>query len=71
MTSPPRRQGTVIEFDDHVGLGRVEDEDGCTYMFHCTQIADGRRTIEVGAAVTFVVVSRWKGNEAYDVIGRS
>lgn len=59
------RSGTVAEFDDKVGLGMVTSEDGDTrYPFHCTQIAGGTRTIEVGTAVTFVVVAgrggRWE-----------
>jgi cold shock CspA family protein len=45
--------GTVIAFDDHVGLGEVESADGEVYLFHCVEIADGSRTIQVGAAVEF------------------
>lgn len=30
-------------------------EDGRELFFHCTQIADGSRTIAVGAPVTFEV----------------
>ena len=45
--------GRVIAFDDHVGLGEVESDDGQVYLFHCVEIADGSRTIEVGAAVEF------------------
>ena len=40
--------GTVIDFDDHVGLGHVEADDGAVYLFHCVEIADGTRTIDVG-----------------------
>jgi CspA family cold shock protein len=47
--------GTVTEFDDPRGLGTITAEDGTTYPFHCTQIADGSRTIEVGTAVRFEV----------------
>ncbi len=49
--------GRVTEFDEHVGLGVVESPDGTRYPFHCTQIADGTRTIPVDAAVTFDVVA--------------
>lgn len=57
--------GTVVEFDPAVGLGAVRaGEDGVLYPFHCTQIADGSRTVEVGAEVTFSVVAgrlgRWE-----------
>ncbi|MGH9114839.1 MAG: hypothetical protein ACRDWW_03325 [Acidimicrobiales bacterium] len=77
---PPLRRGTVVEFDDHVGLGVVEcagrDGEGgrpagagpARYGFHCTQIAGGTRTIAVGTAVTFGLLpgrgGRW---EAADV----
>lgn len=59
------RSGTVVEFDEKVGLGVVAGEDGATrYPFHCTQIAGGTRTIDVGTPVTFVVVAgrggRWE-----------
>jgi CspA family cold shock protein len=47
--------GTVTEFDEARGLGVVTADDGTTYPFHCTQIADGTRTIDVGATVRFDV----------------
>ena len=60
-------KGTVTEFDDPRGLGTVNAEDGTAYPFHCTAIADGSRTIEVGTAVTFEVVpgrmGRWEGSQ--------
>lgn len=56
-------RGTVAEFDEARGLGTVE-VDGAAYPFHCTAIADGSRTIEVGTAVTFEVsaggMGRWE-----------
>jgi cold shock CspA family protein len=55
-------QGVVAEFDEHVGLGVVESAgDGRRYPFHCTQIADGSRVIEVGAPVQFEVVAGHRG----------
>jgi cold shock CspA family protein len=45
--------GKVIAFDEHVGLGEVESTDGEVYLFHCVEIADGSRTIDIGAAVEF------------------
>ena len=42
--------GTVTEFDDAAGLGTITSDDGTTYAFHCTAIADGTRTIANGAA---------------------
>ena len=45
----------VASFDADAGLGTVTRDDGDSYGFHCTQIADGSRVIEVGTAVTFRV----------------
>ena len=47
-------RGTVADFDEDRGLGTIESE-GRTFPFHCTQIADGTRTIAVGTTVTFEV----------------
>ena len=56
--------GRVSAFDEHRGLGEVVDDAGTGYPFHCTAIADGTRTIAVGAAVDFDVVpgrlGRWE-----------
>ena len=43
--------GVVTQFDDPRGLGEVTGEDGAVYPFHCTQIADGSRTIAEGTEV--------------------
>lgn len=51
MTGP--LQGTVVAFDDASGLGEVHADDGSRWPFHCIEIADGTRTIAVGAAVSF------------------
>ena len=49
--------GRVATFDQHAGHGIVRAEDGGhEFFFHCTAIADGSRTIDPGAAVTFDVV---------------
>ena len=57
-------QGTVERFDNAAGLGVVKAADGRRYPFHCTQIADGTRTIDEGAAVEFAVeaghMGRWE-----------
>jgi cold shock CspA family protein len=57
-------RGTVVEFDEYVGLGGVQAVAGEIYPFHCTEIADGSRTIAIGTAVDFVVVAghlgRWE-----------
>lgn len=58
--------GTVTEFDDPKGWGTVTSDDGVEHFFHCSAIADGTRTIEVGAAVRFDVVpgprGRWEAS---------
>jgi CspA family cold shock protein len=58
------RAGTVVDFDEHRGLGTVAAGDGTRYPFHCTQIADGTRRIDVGAAVRFALrpggLGRWE-----------
>ena len=58
-------RGVVTAFDDHKGYGTVRSaEDGAELFFHCTAIADGTRTIEVGADVEYDVVAgrlgRWE-----------
>jgi cold shock CspA family protein len=56
--------GSVTSFDEHRGIGEVTADDGTVYPFHCTVIADGSRTIEVGATVEFEIipghVGRWE-----------
>ena len=58
------RTGTVSSFDEPRGLGEIAGDDGGTYPFHCTGIADGSRTIDVGASVRFDVIAgrlgRWE-----------
>jgi cold shock CspA family protein len=60
--------GVVASFDDHRGDGAVAVDDGTILPFHCTQIADGSRTIAAGTAVQFVIrpgrLGRW---EAADI----
>jgi cold shock CspA family protein len=46
-------RGTVVEFDEAAGLGRIVATDGAGYPFHCVEIADGSRTISTGATVEF------------------
>jgi cold shock CspA family protein len=55
--------GTVTAFDDAAGLGTVTGDDGSEHPFHCTQVADGSRTIAVGTRVTFELwprLGRWE-----------
>ncbi len=64
-------QGTVKQFDGHVGLGIVQGSDHQEYPFHCAQIANGSRTIEVGAAVEYDVIpgplGRWEAGTIVSV----
>ena len=55
---------TVVDFDGHVGLGHVDADDGGRYLFHCVEIADGTRTIDVGARVRFDLMIKLGSPEA-------
>ncbi|MGH8998678.1 MAG: cold-shock protein [Acidimicrobiia bacterium] len=63
MSWPPILSGVVDSFDAARGLGEIH-ADGAVYPFHCTQIADGSRHVEVGAPVEFTVApgprGRWE-----------
>lgn len=54
--------GRVVDFDEHAGLGHVEADDGRVLLFHCTQLVDGTRSVDVGAAVSFDVVAGHLGH---------
>ena len=68
MTSPDHKpdeqMGRVSEFDAARGWGAITTDDGARFEFHCTQIADGARTIPVGVPVRFRVrpgqLGRWE-----------
>lgn len=49
------RTGVVVAFDAEVGLGTVRADDGAELGFHCVEIADGSRRIDVGTPVRFGV----------------
>ena len=60
--------GTVVDFDEHRGSGTVRAADGTELFFHCTQIADGTRTVAVDTPVAFTVVAGHRGRyEAVDL----
>ncbi len=63
--------GRVIDFDDHVGLGHVATDGGAVHLFHCVEIADGTRTIELGADVEFDVLVEFGADEAANLRIRS
>lgn len=59
-----RRRGTVHTFDERRGRGEIAADDGTTFGFHSTAIADGSRRIAQGTPVEFDVVAgplgRWE-----------
>lgn len=59
--------GTVVSFDDGMGLGEVKSADGTRLQFHCMELSDGTRSIEVGANVRFRVISKLGRYEAADI----
>lgn len=60
-------RAVVSAFDAHVGLGKVRTDDGTEVLFHCAEIADGSRSIEVGAAVTCEIREKFGRPEAFSV----
>lgn len=61
-------RATVIEFDAHVGLGRVRLDDGRDVPFHCAEIADGTRRIDVGATVRCEIRAKFGRLEAFGLV---
>jgi cold shock CspA family protein len=49
--------GTVTAFDTERGLGTVSEDGGGELAFHCTAVADGSRSIEVGTKVAFTTAA--------------
>ncbi len=64
MAGATDRTGVITAYDDPAGIGTVTADEGDEHFFHCTAIADGSRTIEVGTRVRFTVVpgrlGRWE-----------
>jgi cold shock CspA family protein len=58
---PGPHRGRVASFDATRGLGAVADDDGSSYGFHATAIADGSRGIAVGTTVVFTVTPGHRG----------
>jgi CspA family cold shock protein len=61
------RLGQVTSFDAAVGLGTVESDDGESHAFHCIEIADGTREIELGARVSFDLLAKFGAYEAANI----
>ena len=61
------RRGTVTAFDESVGLGTIAGVDGSDHRFHCIEIADGSRSIQVGAQVGFDLLAKFGRWEAANI----
>jgi cold shock CspA family protein len=59
--------GVVTSFDEYVALGEITDDAGTVWPFHCVSIADGSRTIEVGARVQFETTFHVSRHEAVNI----
>lgn len=59
--------GVVIAFDAHVGLGSIRTDEGQDVMFHCAEILDGTRMIEVGRRVRYRLGHKFDRPEAFDI----
>jgi cold shock CspA family protein len=46
-------RGRVTQFDEQAGLGVITTADGTAFPFHCVEIVDATRTIQVGTDVDF------------------
>ena len=58
--------GLVESFDSHRGLGCIT-AGGIQYLFHCAEIVDGTRAIEIGTKVSFDVAMRFGNVEASQI----
>jgi CspA family cold shock protein len=61
-------RGTVASFDAHRGLGVIVDGTGDEWPFHCVEIADGSRSIEVGTPVCFSELLKLGRREAAGIV---
>jgi CspA family cold shock protein len=61
------RRGVVSAFDEQSGLGVVATHDGTEHPFHCIEIADGTRTIDLGAEVSFDLLAKFGRWEAANI----
>lgn len=55
------RTGRVEAYDPQRGWGTIVGDDGERLGFHCTQIADGTRTVAVGATVRYRRIPAHRG----------
>jgi cold shock CspA family protein len=59
--------GAVSSFDERRGLGEITDDSGQVWPFHCAEIADGSRKIDVGQRVSFVTKFHVARVEAFGI----
>lgn len=64
----PETSGRVTAFDPHIGLGQVTTDGEEQVMFHCAEIMDGSRTIEIGQQVRFHVRPKFGRSEAFGIV---
>jgi cold shock CspA family protein len=57
-------RGSVTAFDSHVGLGEITLTQGEVVMFHCAEIADGTRQINLGSEVECELITKFSRVEA-------
>ncbi len=62
-----RESGSVVEFDAHIGLGRIRTDGGEILLFHCAEIADGSRQIDIDRRVSFVIRRKFANPEAFAI----
>jgi CspA family cold shock protein len=61
------RRGIVAAFDEQSGLGVVATHEGTEYPFHCIEIADGSRAIDLGTEVSFDLLAKFGRWEAANI----
>ena len=59
--------GEVSHFDSASGLGQILTTQGETYRFHCIEISDESRQINIGAQVTCEIWPILGGYEAVNI----
>ena len=65
--SESRNSGTVSSFDERRGLGEITDDAGQIWPFHCAEISDGSRRIDVGQRVSYITKFHVAREEAFEV----
>jgi len=61
-----RIDGVVESYDSHEGLGWIVADEQ-RYLFHCAELIDGTREVEVGTLVRFAVAHRFSKIEASEI----